>query len=291
MLLTTGNMFLRVIFVWAIAAAFISQSSAFAKSCVWKVTAADGHTLYLGGSFHALSPADYPLPPEFNRAFDVCSRLVFEEDPKAGESAFRSLLKAGKYPKGDSLKNHVDPRTYNYLRRFFALLKVPEEKFSSFRPWLIDLILSSPPPEYSRLGVEAFLEGRARANSKRISGLESPSEHNEVFSGLNDRESEALLLTLFINAARDNPRGANIVDLWRHGDEESIARMTRDSFRDFPAMAARLLDQRNRRWVPKIEGYLRSGQTYFVVVGAAHMGGSSGLLALLKSRGYKIERL
>jgi uncharacterized protein YbaP (TraB family) len=36
---------------------------------------------------------------------------------------------------------------------------------------------------------------------------------------------------------------------------------------------------------------LRSGKTYFVVVGAGHMGGPNGLLALLRSRGYRIEQL
>jgi uncharacterized protein YbaP (TraB family) len=36
---------------------------------------------------------------------------------------------------------------------------------------------------------------------------------------------------------------------------------------------------------------MRSGQTYFVVVGSAHMGGPDGVLALLQARGYKIEQL
>lgn len=284
-------MYLKVIFVTLIAAASIGQTSAFAKSCVWKVSAPNGHALYLGGSFHALRPEDHPIPAEFNRAFDASSRLVFEEDPKKGEAAFRALLKAGQYPKGDSLKNHVDPRTYAYLRRFFALLNVPEDKYSSFRPWLIDLILSSPPPEWAKLGVERVLEDRAKKNSKPISGLESPDEHNRVFSGLNDRQGEALLLVLFINAGRENSSGTNMIAAWRRGDEETLERTMRESFRDFPAMASRLLDQRNRNWVPKIEGYLRSNQTYFVVVGAAHLGGPNGLLALLRARGYKLERV
>ena len=64
-----------------------------------------------------------------------------------------------------------------------------------------------------------------------------------------------------------------------------------EGFNDFPAMADRLLSDRNRRWIPKLEGYLQSGQTYFVVAGAAHMGGPEGVLALLRERGYKIEQL
>ncbi len=56
-------------------------------------------------------------------------------------------------------------------------------------------------------------------------------------------------------------------------------------------MGHRLLGARNQSWIPKIEGYLRSGKVYFVVAGAAHMGGPDGVLALLKGRGYKIEQL
>jgi uncharacterized protein YbaP (TraB family) len=42
--------------------------------------------------------------------------------------------------------------------------------------------------------------------------------------------------------------------------------------------------------IPKIEGYLRSGKTYFVVAGAAHMDGANGVLALVRHRGYRIEQ-
>jgi len=40
-----------------------------------------------------------------------------------------------------------------------------------------------------------------------------------------------------------------------------------------------------------MEGYLRSGKTYFIVAGADHMGGANGVLALLRQRGYRIEQL
>src|ERR1700730_9909416 len=127
---------------------YSSLAAALAATCVWKVTTPDGHSLYLGGSFHALRPSDYPLPSQYNRAFDASSRLAFEDDPKTGAAAFNALMKAGEYPRGDNLKNHVDPRTYAYLRRFFALRNVPESTFSKYRPWLIDILLSSPPPQY-----------------------------------------------------------------------------------------------------------------------------------------------
>ena len=138
--------------------------------------------------------------------------------------------------------------------------------------------------------MDEFLIKRARANAKPMVGLESAAEHNAVFSGLTDRQSEALLLLTFIPQA--NARGNDfIMSAWRRGDIEALARSTRDAYRDFPAFGERILGARNRRWAPKLEGYLKSGQTYFAVVGAAHLGGADGLLALLRARGCKVEQI
>ena len=264
--------------------------SAVASSCVWKVTGPGGGTMYLGGSVHALRKSDYPLPAPYERAFDASSRLVFENDPKAGSREAKELIRAGTYSKGDALKNHVDPRTYAYIRRFFALVNVPETEFAKYRPWLLNVMLSSPSYQNWQLGVERFLERRAAEKSKPMSGLESPKEHNAVFVDLNDRESEALLLILFINAAHEGS-SVSMINAWRRGDAETLHRLLVDSFQDFPSLARRLVDVRNQNWLPKIDGYLRSGKTYFVVVGAGHTGGPNGLLALLKARGCKIEQL
>lgn len=276
----------------ALAFCFMGFRAEGATGCVWKVTGPTGGTLFLGGSVHALRSTDYPLPPAYNRAFDASSRIALEVEPKALSGASSAMLKAGSYPKGDSLKNHVDPRTYDYLRRVFGLLKIPEDKFSRYRPWLLVLMMESPNMRElsDDLGVDEFLTRRARANGKATFGLESIPEHIAVFSGLTDRQSEALLLLTFIPQA--NARGNDyIMSAWRRGDIEALARSTRDAYREFPAFGERILGARNRRWAPKLEGYLKSGQTYFVVVGAAHLGGADGLLALLRARGCKVEQV
>src|ERR1022692_3873799 len=147
-----------------------------------------------------------------------------------------------------------------------------------------------PLSENSQLGVEQFLEQRAVTNHKSITGLESVQEHMAPFVGLNDREGEALLLIHFINMGRANPGFGSILDSWRHGDADVLARHMRDEYQDFPAFMDRIVTARNRRWIPKIEEFIKSGQTYFVVAGAGHMGGSEGVVALLRARGYTIEQ-
>ena len=266
---------------------------ATASAFLWKVSGTGGQTLYLGGSWHALRSSDYPLPSAFNRALDASTKLALEVDPDELRAADKSLAKASVYPSGDSLKNHVDPRTYNYVRRLFGLLNVPEEKIVRYRPWFISLALQSSSLHgmSPSLGVEHFLVQRARASSKQIVGLETARQHADIFLGMSDRESEALLLLTFIPSDPSSPDFSRLMTAWRNGDAELPWRVIHDGFRDFPSLGERILDGRNRNWIPKIENYLHSGQTYFVVVGAAHIGGPNGLLALLKLRGCKIEQL
>ncbi|MEY2501958.1 MAG: uncharacterized protein QOI07_2292 [Verrucomicrobiota bacterium] len=280
------------ILVLPIALCFPGFEARAASGCIWRVTGPTGRTLYLGGSVHALRSTDYPLPSGYNRAFEASTRIALEVDRKALETSSSGLLKAGKYPKGDNLKNHVDPRTYDYLRRLFALLKIPEEKFAAYRPWCLVLLLESPSASgFSHdLGVDEFITNRARANGKAIVGLETADEHSAVYSGLSDRQSEALLLVSLIPSGTGGG-GDQTLTAWRRGDVETLSRSLHAAYADFPAFADRVLGARNRRWIPKFESYLTSGQTYFVVVGAAHLGGGDGLLALLRARNCKLEQL
>src|SRR5438874_2915473 len=168
-----------------IAAVLLSVTTYSRAACVWKVTSAAGNVLFLAGSIHALQSTDYPLPSAYNRAFDASERLVCEVDPKALVESSKGLLKAGEYPKGDNLKNHVDPRTYDYLRRLFRLMKVPETKFARYRPWFLSLMLQAPALHgmSETLGVEALLTPSAQASSRPALGLESARERAEIFRG------------------------------------------------------------------------------------------------------------
>ena len=257
---------------------------------VWKVTDSKGNTLYLGGSYHSLRRADYPLPTAFDKALDASARLAFEIDDKVDFGS--SLARAGEYPPGDQLKNHVDPRTYEYLRRVLAQSKLPLDVVSRYRPWFLSFMLEGAGEDAFSisLGVESYLTRKARGK-KPIAGLESATAHLRVFSGLSDSESEACLLLSFITLDNTSAESSRNLAAWRRGDSETVWRTVHDSFRDFPGMGHRLLGARNQAWIPKIEGYLASGKVYFAVVGAAHMGGPDGVLALLRARCYKIEQL
>lgn len=269
-------------------AAVVTSRAAMA-ACVWKVTGPNGGVIYLGGSIHGLDSTDYPLPSAYNRAFDASTALVIEDDPNVSRWRAEKFFKSGFYGRGDSLKNHVDPRTYDYLRRVFAAAGVPESEVAKRKPWMLIMMLWSGAT--NELGIESYLIRRAHANHMPIYGLETFREHAEVISGMSDKQAELVLLATFIPQAPGTDLQKKMLAGWRRGDADTIARMERDMQRDLPNFGERLIAERNRKWVPKIEGYLRDRRIYFVVAGAAHMGGPDGVLALLRQRGYGIEQL
>ncbi|HSU85433.1 MAG TPA: TraB/GumN family protein [Chthoniobacterales bacterium] len=278
----------------ATGAALGFASSAYAgHACVWKVTGPGGSTLYFGGSIHALRSTDYPLPAAYNRAFDASERIVFEDDPKVSPFRMRRVSKSMELPRNDALKNHLDPRTYDYLKRVFTRAGVNEQAYARLRPWALILALWSPAASglSSDLGIEGYMERRAHANNKPISGLETFDEHLQIISGLTDRQAEAVILMTFIPQDEGSDASKRGLEAWRRGDADAVERQEHAAFADFPAFQERLVAGRNRNWIPKIESYSKSGHVYFVIAGAAHMGGPNGLLALLRARGYQIEQL
>ena len=71
----------------------------------------------------------------------------------------------------------------------------------------------------------------------------------------------------------------------------TVEKIVLQELRKEPGMYHRLLVDRNKDWIPKIEALFSRKGRAFVVVGAAHLVGPDGLLALLKAKGYKIEQL
>ena len=59
----------------------------------------------------------------------------------------------------------------------------------------------------------------------------------------------------------------------------------------FEAVQEKLIDERNVEMTKKIEEFLAKKDPVFVVVGAAHLVGPDGLLAILKSKGYTLDQM
>ena len=53
----------------------------------------------------------------------------------------------------------------------------------------------------------------------------------------------------------------------------------------------KILYERNRSMASKIEDYLKTKETFFVIVGAGHLVGNQGIIEILKGKGFLVEQL
>ncbi|HMJ87724.1 MAG TPA: TraB/GumN family protein, partial [Vicinamibacterales bacterium] len=82
-----------------------------------------------------------------------------------------------------------------------------------------------------------------------------------------------------------------LMEAWKAGDAPTVERIVLSALRQEPQLYQRLLVDRNKAWVPKLEAlFARKGRT-FVVVGAAHLVGPDGLISLLRAKGYTVEQM
>src|SRR5512143_2468320 len=90
---------------------------AAAESSVWK--AQKGNTvIYLGGTFHILRETDYPLPPEFEKAYKAADTVMFETDigKLQDPTVQQKMLTQAMYADGSTIDKHLSAKTYAELK-------------------------------------------------------------------------------------------------------------------------------------------------------------------------------
>lgn len=273
-------------------------SSAFlaGQSSVWKVTR-DGATLYLGGTCHVLRPADFPLPAEFDRAFEASETLVFETDLARLQSPEMQqiVLQRGTYLDGRTLEQVLSPEAWRTVQAYCASNGVPLGAIIRLKPWLFTVMLSVMEFQKAGItetGVDQHYFERARAAAKPVTGLETFERHLDYITSLGDgAESDLVLRTL--DDLKELPAMLEgILSAWRSGEVEAIeAAMLAEMRNDYPAIYEELIVRRNREWMPRIEEMLGTPSVEFVLVGVGHMAGPDGLLDQLRAKGCAIEQL
>ncbi len=71
-------------------------------------------------------------------------------------------------------------------------------------------------------------------------------------------------------------------------DINALADTAKDATASETSFLNRLLEPRNRLWIPRIKKAMQDKSTFFGV-GAAHLGGENGLISLLEKEGYKVR--
>jgi uncharacterized protein YbaP (TraB family) len=277
--------------VGALSAHPIAQARAFA----WKATRGTG-AVYLVGSVHMLTSDFYPLPASLDAAFKDSDLLVEEADlnEMLSPNTQFSMLSRGMLPAGQSIDKVVSPATMALINQH-AGGALPIEALKQFKPWFLAMTLEALEWQSAgfdaALGLDKHFFDRAQAEHKGIQGLETTDFQISLFDGLTMEQQDRFLAETLKSVDKEKAAVTKLTGAWKTGDAPTVERLVMADVKSDPVIYDRLLVARNRTWLPKIEALFSRPRRAFVVVGAAHLVGPDGLVAMLKARGYTVTQL
>ncbi len=292
--------FITLFFIVLLLMSFVYSQDVAAdsqKNFLWKVRAKAG-TVYILGSVHYLKKEMYPLNKKIEAAFEKAGFLVVEANvDNNSQIDMQKLMLNAVYQGNETLEQHISKETYELVKAKVEELKLPLEIVSKQKPWFLALSLTSLEmvrlgfnPEY---GIDKHFLSKA-AEEKKILELESTDFQINLFLGFSDREQEMLLLYTIKDLKIVNQELDRLIHAWTTGNaKEMDSLISRNLTEDkrLYSIYEKLIYQRNKNMVSKIEEFLKTKETYFVVIGAGHLVGDKGIIEILKNKGYSIEQL
>jgi len=141
-------------------------------------------------------------------------------------------------------------------------------------------------------GVDVFFYDLAKKDKKAVEGLETVDEQIDYVASMADGiENEFVSYSLKeMNSIRQ--QFELLVHAWRVGDMEKLDTLLNHDLKSrLPMLHQRLMVDRNRNWLPRIDTYLKTPDKEFILVGAGHLAGAEGIIEALKKKGYVVSKL
>jgi uncharacterized protein YbaP (TraB family) len=270
-------------------------SFTFSQTSIWEVSG-KGTTLYLGGSIHILHADDYPLPPEYDNAYNKSEVMVFETDIKKLEDPkfAQSMLFKAMYQDGRTLKSVLSPKVYESLKTACTNANLPIENLAQFKPSMVILLITMEKMKELNIteeGIDKYFDKKAIADKKEILALETVEEQINLLTTMGDGNEDEFVKHSLKDIDEWDTEMAKLTAAWRSGSSKEMNKQLDEMKKEYPALYTAMLVDRNNKWMPQIDGFLDSKTVEFVIVGTLHLHGTDGLLALLKAKGYTVKQL
>ena len=282
-------------FAFAASLLLFISISAGAETSLYEITKGD-QKIVLGGTIHVLRNSDYPLPAEFEHAYENAKILVLETDMKKASSPEfgQQMAQAFMYGDGKNLSQDLKPALWKELQAFSDKRQFPLGQMSMFKAMFVSLSLSITEMQSKGFGVgqgvDAYFYQKAILSGKATQELETTDEVLTHLTALADVDANVIIKATLRDLHRMDDMLEKSVGYWRSGELERLdQKMAADMRKETPEIYQQLLVARNQAWLPKIEQMFATPEVELVLVGSLHLSSKDGLLAQLKKRGYNIQ--
>ena len=268
--------------------------NAFADPAFYRISKGNEQH-WLLGSIHAGKPSLYPLPDPVERAWQQSRALVMEVDmTHISQAQWQEMGAITRLVDGKTLKDHLPMDLYRRTLIAAGQNGLTEAMLAPLRPWFAAITLTQAALERTgyrgEFGVDQHFAKRANDGGKPIVGLETLLEQLGYLASVGDNQT--LMLESTLDELPELEKGfTEVMAAWQNGDQATLINLLKEEMAP-PKLQVwleqTLLAERNRNWVAKWPSLPSES---FIVVGALHLYGEQGLLALLEQQGWRITPL
>ena len=264
---------------------------------LWEIAKADGAQAgkvegWLLGTIHALPDDTRWRGEAIDRVVAVADTLAVEIDGlnDSGEMA-HAFAPLAFSPGQPPLLARVRPEQRDTLAAMVDETSYGLDDFGRIESWGAALILAQAVRSGAdpRNGVDRALIKDFRG--REIVELEGAAAQFAVFDGLSEQAQRSMLSSMVDEAQAGEAERQRPITLYLAGDVEGLESLTREGLLGEPEIRSALLTGRNADWMVGIRRLLAREQRPLIAVGAAHMLGEDGLVALLEAEGYRVTRV
>lgn len=248
---------------------------------------------YIFGTIHIICPNDLFGMEKLTEYFNQTERLFLELDMDNAE-VMGKAANALNMPEGKTLKNYLMPEKYAKVDEMFKnVVGVPVEALSRFNPSALALIIGTSPKATGCAVPDSYelkFVKLATESKKSVEGLETVEDQIAAFNKIPLEKQAEDLYKMSLDPQKSLDKFKELLATYKLQDSEKLGKYVALQSTEDPQFAARLLDERNKNWIPKIEKAVAEQSTFFAV-GGAHLGGQNGVVNLLRKNGYTVTAI
>jgi uncharacterized protein YbaP (TraB family) len=281
----------------------------------WRITSPEGAVSHLWGTFHSADRLILRLPDEVTEAISAARMVAVEvdytfksrdgfRDAQMMEGRFKDASDPFAFEPGDGSIAGLPQEVSGWIRdRALELGWTEDVDLVLSLPGMAEMLLSDPCEDFTQ-GVlpiqDDYIQLLGRLAGAEILGLEAP---DEFITDLDARPETAQAIVgtyaAYLKPAETNAERATsfalylegrlgLMQAWDYDYQQQI--YGPDGLDLLQLTDEYLLEFRNVRFLERLTQDLQTGGV-FVAVGAAHIPGPAGLVALLEEAGYTVTRI
>lgn len=266
------------------------------KSLIWEIKGKGlNQASFLYGTIHMIGKKDFFLTEGTKKSFDRAKQVAFEIDmEEMGDIMSLLPLLMQSFMKNDTtLQDLFSKEEYDLVKAHFDKVGLPMMLLNRIKPMFLSALdpqamMGSGGKKEDIVSYEMELLEMAQHQKKPVEGLETAAFQMSMFDSIPYRaQAQMLLESIKSGADASDTQFDQLVELYKKQDIQSMQDMMGedDATNNYNDL---LLVNRNRKWIPVMEKMMQDKATFFAV-GAGHLGGGQGVIALLRAAGYTVE--